>query len=220
MNSPDTLEMSAEGNLSAGIYADLRMKLIVGDLQPAEPLSIRTLAEDYNVSAMPVREALRQLASEDALVGAAKKAYRVPDLSPQQAANLFFVRSVLEGAAAELAAQNMRKGDFKVLAKWTEEMEQAWAKRDASTFLRANFSFHNFIYKRSGNAAMQSIIDHLYARTGPWLAHGIVNLVKPDHWLGEHAGIIEALRNRDGAKARQLMEADAKWGSDLYQKMG
>ena len=220
MNSIDTQDMGAEGNLSAGIYADLRMKLIVGDLRPAEALSIRTLAEEYSVSAMPVREALRQLASEDALVGAAKKAYRVPDLSARQAANLFFVRSVLEGAAAELAAQNMRKGDFKALSKWTEEMEQAWANRDASPFLRANYSFHKFIYVRAENAAMQAIIDRLYAQTGPWLAHGIVNLVNPDHWLGEHSGIIDALRNRDGAKARRLMEADAKWGSELYKQLG
>ncbi|MFK7754356.1 MAG: GntR family transcriptional regulator [Sedimentitalea sp.] len=219
MTSLDTVEMGTEGNLSAAIYSDLRMKLIVGDLKPVEALSIRTLADNYGVSAMPVREALRQLASEDALVGAAKKAYRVPDLGPQQAANLFFVRSVLEGAAAELAAQKMRKGDFKVLNNWAQKMEQAWAKRDASTLLRANFSFHNFIYMRADNAALQAIIDGLYARTGPWLAHGLINLVKPDHWLGEHADIIEALRSRDGPKARQLVEQDAKWGSDLYQQL-
>ena len=72
---------------------------------------------------------------------------------------------------------------------------------------------------RAGNAAMQAIIDGLYVRTGPWLAHGIVNLVKPDHWLGEHTRIIDALQNRDGQKARELMEKDAKWGSDLYQRL-
>lgn len=220
MNSIDTQDINAERNLSAGIYADLRLKLIVGDLHPDEALSIRTLAEDYKVSAMPVREALRQLASEDALVGAAKKAYRVPDLSPVQAANLFFVRSVLEGAAAEIAAQNMRESDFSALYKWTDKMEQAWAKRDASTFLRSNYAFHSLIYARAENAAMQAIIDSLYVRTGPWLAHGIVNLVKPDHWLGEHTGIIEALQNKDGIKARQLVEDDSKWGSELYKRLG
>lgn len=220
MNSLDRQDMTAEGNLSAGIYSNLRMKLIVGDLRPAEAVSIRTLAEEYGVSAMPVREALRQLASEDALVGAAKKAYRVPDLSASQAANLFFVRSVLEGAAAEIAAQHMRKGDFKALHKWTVQMEQSWTQRDSSMFLQANYAFHSLIYERAQNSAMQAIIDSLYVRTGPWLAHGIVNLVKPDHWLGEHPGIIEALQNRDGVMARKLVEADAQWGRDLYQRLG
>lgn len=220
MEKPVSPEKSAPENLSASIYSDLRMKLIIGDLQPAESLSIRTLAEEYNVSAMPVREALRQLASENALIGAAKKAYRVPDLSAEEAANLFFVRSVLESAAAELATGNIRESDFKVLERMTRDMEKAWDKQDASAFLRANFHFHSCVYARAKNPALQSMIDSLYTRTGPWLAHGIVNLVNPDHWLGEHLEIIEALRENNAPEARRLMETDANWGVDLYRRLG
>lgn len=220
MDKAVTPENSAPENLSARIYSDLRLKLIVGELRPAESLSIRTLAEEYDVSAMPVREALRQLASEDALIGAAKKAYRVPDLTPDEAANLFFVRSVLEGAAAEVATENMRESDIKMLEKLARDMEKAWEKRDPSMFLLANFRFHSRIYGVTGNTALQSMIEAMYVRTGPWLAHGIVNLVNPDHWLGEHPDIIEALRKKDAAEARRLMETDAQWGVDLYRRLG
>lgn len=209
-----------DANLSERIYSDLRMKLIVGDLRPAESLSIRKLAEEYDVSAMPVREALRQLASENALVGAAKKAYRVPDLTPGEAANLFFLRAVLEGAAAEIAAENAREVDFRALKRLTKDMEKTWAKRDCSAFLMANFRFHSHVYSLTGNDALQSMIDALYVRTGPWLAHGIVNLVDPDNWMGEHTDIIDALRARDAVKARRLMEEDAQWGMQLYRKLG
>lgn len=212
-------EKSAPGNLSARIYSDLRMRLVVGELRPAESLSIRTLAEEYGVSAMPVREALRQLASEDALIGAAKKAYRVPDLTPDEAANLFFVRSILEGAGAEIAARNARDVDFKALERLASDMERAWEKRDPGKFLLANFRFHRRIYGLAGNAALQSTIDALYARTGPWLAHGIVELVNPDKWLGEHPEIIDALRDRDAARAKLLMEEDAQWGVELYRRL-
>ena len=95
MASENTQFLSSKLNLSANVYADLRLKLIVGDLKPGETLSIRTLADEYDHSAMPVREALRQLSSEGALVGEAKKAYRVPDLSPNEAAKLFYVRAAL-----------------------------------------------------------------------------------------------------------------------------
>jgi DNA-binding GntR family transcriptional regulator len=67
--------------LGLKIYLELKKKLIVGELMPGEGLSIRKVAEEYKVSAMPVREALRQLAIEQALISAAKKAYRVPDLT-------------------------------------------------------------------------------------------------------------------------------------------
>lgn len=196
------------------------MKLIVGDLVPAQTLSIRTLAEEYSISAMPVREALRQLASEDALIGAKKKAYRVPDLTSEEAANLFFVRAVLEGAAAEIAAERAQKSDIIILEKLAVEMEIAWRNRNSSTFLGANFGFHSHIHALTGNDALQSMIESLYVRTGPWLAHGIVNLVNPDHWMGEHTDIIEALRKRDGATARSLIEQDAEWGVHLYRELG
>lgn len=213
-------QSTAPVNLSEGIYADLRRKLIVGDLKPAEHLSIRTLADDYGVSAMPVREALRQLASEDALIGAAKKAYRVPDLTSEQAADLFFVRAVLEGAAAEIAADRVRAADLEALGRLNKLSVTAWQARNVGDFLAANYKFHRRVYSLTGNAAMQSMIDALYVRTGPWLAYGIVNLTSPDNWMGAHDDIIEALRQGDKARTRRLMEEDARWGVGVFRELG
>ena len=213
-------EKSTPENLSAGIYSDLRMKLIIGDLRPAETVSIRTLAEEYKVSAMPVREALRQLASEKALIGAAKKAYRVPDLTPEEAADLFYVRAVLEGAAAEVAAEYVSEADLKELEHLTRESEKIWKERDVRKLLLVNFQFHSKIYGLTGNSALHSMIDGLYVLTGPWLAHGIADFGNPSTWLDEHADIILALRKRDGARARRLMEADAQWAVHLYRDLG
>ncbi len=220
MNQILASDIAVPGNLSTRIYADLQRKLIVGDLRPAENLSIRTLAEEYQVSAMPVREALRQLASEDALIGAAKKAYRVPDLTSEQAADLFFVRAVLEGAAAEIAAERVTDADIKILAKHNADLESAWEKRHASDFLFANYQFHRHVYSLTGNSALQSMIDALYVRTGPWLAFGITNLVRPDKWMGEHDNIITALKQRDKAGTRRLMEEDARWGVEVFRELG
>ncbi len=108
MAAENTQFTSSTLNLSSKVYADLRLKLILGNLKPGQTLSIRTLAEAYDHGSMPVREALRQLSSEGALVGEAKKAYRVPDLSANEATKLFYVRAALEGASAEIAAKTVR----------------------------------------------------------------------------------------------------------------
>lgn len=209
---------SSTENMSSQVYADLRMKLIVGDLMPAETLSIRTLAVEYNISAMPVREALRQLASEDALIGAAKKAYRVPDLLPSDAANLFYVRAVLEGAAAEIAARTVEKQNIEYLRVLSGTMDVAWSNKDVGEFLRVNFLFHSYIYSLAQNSALARMIENLYIRSGPWLAHGIKNLSSSRIWESDHDAIIDALANRDGVTARKLMEDDAGWGNKLYQE--
>lgn len=205
-------------NLSASVYSDLRTQLIIGALMPAETVSIRKLADEYGVSAMPVREALRQLASEGALISAARKAYRVPDLSDNAAADLFHVRAVLEGAAAEIAAKSIGPKDLNFLDKVILQMRNCWADHDACGFLLANYKFHSTIYLACGNGAMATNIDRLYLQTGPWLAHGIVNLVNPENWLDEHHLIIDALRAGDAKKTRGLMEDDAFWGVRLYRQ--
>ena len=107
-----------------------------------------------------------------------------PNLTSEQAADLFFVRAVLEGAAAEVAAERVTDADIRVLHQHNKTLEEAWSKRDASEFLFANYQFHRYVYSLTGNAAIQSMIDALYVRTGPWLAFGITNLVKPDKWMG------------------------------------
>lgn len=203
--------------LNASVYADLRVKLITGQLKPSETVSVRKLAELYGVSTMPVREALRQLASEGALKSAARKAYRVPDLTAKEASDLFFVRGVLEGAAAEIAAQRITERTLSEMEIAVGKTFACLEKRDALGVLLANYEFHSAIYQCIDNSALALSIDRLYVQTGPWLAHGIVNLVDADNWLGEHGLIIEALRRGESKTARRLIEEDAFWGVDLYR---
>ena len=205
-------------NLSVKVYSDLRLKLIIGDLAPGETLSIRTLAEEYDHSSMPVREALRQLSSEGALVGEAKKAYRVPDLSPNEAAKLFYVRATLEGASAEIAAKTVKNSDIKHLRLLSSKMDRAWKTNDAGKFLENNFLFHSYIYAMAKNSVLEKMAENLYVRTGPWLAHGIKNLSGSTAWEKSHDGIIDALAKRNSSLARQLIEEDSSWGKQLYQE--
>jgi DNA-binding GntR family transcriptional regulator len=132
---------------------------------------------------------------------------------------LFFVRSILEGAAAEIATVNARSEDFEMLEQLDRDMDENWKKKDAKSFLRGNYQFHNHINSLAGNSALQSMIDGLYLRTGPWLAHGITTLVDLDAWQAEHRAIIQALRERNAKEVRQLVEEDAQWGVSIYRPL-
>lgn len=131
MNANAETSLADPESLNASVYADLRVKLITGVLKPAEAVSIRKLAKSYGVSTMPVREALRQLASEGALNSAARKTFRVPDLTTKEASNLFFVRGVLEGAAAEIASQRVTTKTLSLLEKFVEKTHRFLEARDA-----------------------------------------------------------------------------------------
>lgn len=217
MNKATALLPDPTKSFSVRVYEDIRTRMIVGKLLPGDTISIRTLAAEHGMSAMPVREALKQLAMEKALSGAAKRAYRIPDMTPREASNLFEIRAVLEGGAAESATPNMTAKDFVELKKLSAAMEAAWPVGDATRFLEANFGFHSLIYSRAGNQDLCDLIANLLVRTGPWLAGGILSLTRESDWLGEHDMIIAALESGDSARARALIEEDARWGMTFFR---
>ena len=113
--------VSDGGPLNAQIYQRLRWALIVGDYEPGDRMSIRSIATELESGLMPVREALKRLASERALSSATKRSFRVTELQPGQASELFFVRARLEGVATELATPMMTEGQVDRL----DELAQA-----------------------------------------------------------------------------------------------
>lgn len=203
--------------LSREVYEDVRSRMIVGRLLPGCSISIRTLAAEHGMSTMPVREALKQLATEKALNGALKRAYRVPDLTDLQASNLFQIRALLEGGAAEAATGRLTSQEFTALRMQASHMETAWSEGDAETLLDANFQFHSLIYHRSGNEDLCDLIENLFVRSGPWLAKGILSLKDRSDWRADHDAIINALENVDATRARSLIEQDARWGMAYFR---
>jgi DNA-binding FadR family transcriptional regulator len=95
-------------------------------------------------------------------------------------------------------------------------MNKYWQAKDAKNFLFTNYQFHSHITSLSGNSALQAMIDGIYLRTGPWLAHGITELVDLDAWKADHSGIVNALQARDAKTVRRLVEEDAYWGVSIY----
>lgn len=208
---------SESNNLSQSIYQALRSRLIVGDLSPNDSLSIRTLAEEFGVSTMPVREALKRLEVEKALTGSAKRAYRVPDISLHEAADIIFVRATLEGAGAALATDYLKAPDIERLRHYSNAMDDAWAQLDAHGFLLNNFHFHSLIYRSTHNVDLSEIAEALYARSGPWLGKAIREFAKAEDWANDHHDIVDAIEAGDKAHVRKLIEADVTWGITYFK---
>lgn len=208
---------SAGASLGERIYRALHWSLIVGDLEPGTPLSTRRLAARHGVSQMPVREALKRLTAESAIEGADRRAHRVPEMEPARAAELFEVRAILEGAAAFDASTRLTDPQILRLARLSRAMDNAMIRDDARRYLAANFIFHSIINAGADNREMLAIVQTLYARTGPWLARAIKSIAPRHQWKNQHGAIIDAIRTRNSAKARDLVEADIRWNVEVYR---
>jgi len=205
--------------LNEQVYQRLKWALMVGDYLPGNKLSIRTVAAEMNISMMPVREALKRLVSERALKSSANRSFQIERLAPKRVSDLFFLRACLEGIATELAtpmltgAQIDRLDELAVLS--SEDVDEG----NMDHYLVHNYNFHFTIYTAADNPELVSIIEGLWAQTGPYLRAGYDHRLSTLDWHEMHGPIAKAIRARDAAGARALMERDISWGTEVYNEL-
>jgi len=209
----------ADPSMSERVYRQLKWALIAGEHGPDARLSIRKMAEEFGTSAMPVREALKRLASERALVSKANRSFRVPKFGPRRVAELFFLRANLEGLATELAVPRLTAAQVGKLERLAQQTEDAIDAGDRTAYLTGNYRFHFTIYNSAGNGELVSMIEGLWAQSGPYLADVVGGLETTDEWRMLHAWIAEAVGAGDARRARELIERDIGWGTRVYRRL-
>lgn len=198
--------------LQSQAYNRLREALMTGLIIPGQNLTLRATAEAMGTSPMPVRDAVRRLEIEHALVARSNRTLSVPEMTYASLIELREVRMVLEGLAAEKAAMFIAAEELAEVERCYQEMATAASAGDPGTYLRANWAFHSAIYRASRSQLLVSLIEPTWMRIGPY-----VRLMLPDRQslidsLGNHQRAIDALRMRDAAGARQAISQDI-WDS-------
>lgn len=191
----------------ARVHAALKEALIDGDFLPGQRLVVRQLAARHRTSAMPVREALRQLVSDGALFDHPNRGVIVPEADAATIGDLTRVRCAIEGSAAEWAAATIDTEELAALADIDARMQRCTARGEVADYLALNREFHFTIYRAARSDVLIPVIERLWLRAGPWL-----NIMRGEATLGlgldHHAEIMEALGQGAGVKARRALVAD------------
>jgi len=208
------VQLNSDGSLSDSIYSELKMRLVFGHYAPGDRLSMRKLAAEFGTSPMPVREALKRLASERVIESAAAKAFNIPKLSDKRAADLFDLRALLEGAAIDAACNHVTPELLDELDALCARMDAHLKLRDVKAYLVDNHRFHFLLYQLVGNEEMTSMIEQLWMQTGPPLSVGVRD---DDAWNAEHKRLVHALREGETDGLGNIMRADISWGARFYR---
>ena len=206
-------------SLSEQIYQKLKWALITGRYLPGDSLPIRSLAGEFRTSMMPVREALKRLVSERALSSSSTRSFKVAELSPAKMSQLFFLRSILEGAAAKIATHALTSVQIDQLHENALAIEKYALHQDFNSYLAGNYSFHFTIYNATGNFEMTMIIENIWAQISPSLFVGLRDHCDRKDWLTDHEQIVESLRTRNETRTQELIEMDINWGTALYRNL-
>lgn len=202
------------GTAQSQIYAALRDDLMSGRFLPGERLVARDLAERFDTSAMPVREALHRLVSEDALTDLPNRGVVVPQATLDAVTDVVRIRCLVEGTATEWGAAVLTGADLAGLHRLNAEMEAGIDQGLTESYLTLNRRFHFAIYRAARSPALMQVIERLWMRAGPWL-----NVMREEETIrfgfDHHRAILAALRAGDGEGARRAVVLDIADASEV-----
>lgn len=185
------------------IVADtLREMIMRGELQPGEGLPMRALAERFGVSVIPVRDALRLLASEGLVELQPHRGARVVRISELDMEQIFLARLPLEQLAATKALDAITPIDLRALARLEAQMERT---RDTRGWLELNRQFHIDMYRRSGYPRIVRIIEGLWDLVEPYLLLFMRNRDAVANAEHEHREMLVAIEAGDAIRLRALV---------------
>lgn len=116
------------------------------------------LAKKLGVSRIPLREAMKRLASQGVLEPRPRGGMNVKEFSPSQIEEIIQVRAALEPIAMRCAAKKLQKPQHRItLNAIIEEMKWAVEKRDRVAVAEADIAFHRFLIEQSGNHLIAQI---------------------------------------------------------------
>lgn len=146
------------------VYLELRERIHLGTYGPGHRIVIDALAAEMGVSALPVREAVRRLEAEGAVIFRPNAGAQVAPVDPDAYHQDLTVLAVLEGYITVLAAENLTDADIDRLISITDEMQEAMEHLDSLSFSDHNLQFHNVIYERCPNSDLVTAVREIVRR--------------------------------------------------------
>ncbi len=149
-------------SLAAAVAENLREQILNGELPEGEQLRQDAIAEQFQVSRIPVREAFLRLEAEGLITMAANRGAVVSALSPEQIEELFETRAVLECYVLRQAIPNLTKEHFQEAETILKEYERAVEEEfDVASWGELNWRFHSTLYAAANRPTMMSLLKLL-----------------------------------------------------------
>jgi len=181
----------------------LRDEIIHGDLVPGQHIRLDETAVRFDVSTMPVREALRDLEAEGLVSIFPHRGAVVTQLSADDLQDIYQIRGTLEQLGTHLSVPHMTGATHAEMTSLIEEMDSHLD--EVVTLVRLNHRFHTVLYSPSGRRHLCDLIVKLRYRTQHYLRAYIAQLGRMPQAQVQHRAILEACKSGDAELAGSLM---------------
>ena len=203
-------------SLGEQVASAIRREIILGRLKEGTVLPQEKLCETYDVSRIPVRDALLTLANEGFVTPNRRNQMTVTRFHPEDLLDSFRTNSYISALAADRAARSASPSDLEDLDHLIVEGEKLHPARDRIQMAQLSWDFHRKINRMARSTRLLAMLK---AAGLPLLQDFMKDL--PEWWDSthdEHRQIAEALRRADSDSARTLTAAHFDHGRDTLAK--
>lgn len=217
---------NGSGTLAEQAYRVLKQAILRGEFAEGAFLSEADVLARFRVGRTPFREACNRLHNEKLLEAVPRRGYLVPEVSFRTVRDLIEARLILEGIAAELAAQRAEPADIAMFEQlYRKVLAHTRNGANLDEIVQANTEFHLHLARMAHNRELETMLRgvlerstrlfYLTVRSSTTLAADAKELLGP---------IVESVRSKDAVAAHKAVVRDITrgqmnvFGRDLWEK--
>jgi DNA-binding GntR family transcriptional regulator len=209
MKQPARYEFKTKAH---AVFDDLRQRIAAGALVPGERLLLKSIAQEFGCSEIPVREAFRSLAAGGFVELVPHGGAHVSAPNVNEIAELTEIRALLEPEATCLAAEKLDEAALVELETVLVEMSAVASSEYAPEYGALNRRFHDIILSRCPNRKLAGMINDLWDRA----ERGRLVYLKGSNFLADshaqHTEMVQLIRARDFGALRDLSIRHSQFG--------
>lgn len=198
-------EGAARRTSLATVAEQIETLVLSGELLPGAKLDEKGLAQRFQVSRTPVREALRQLASTGLIELRPNRGAFVAEVTPERLEEMFVAMAEMEATCARLAAMSMTPLERRGLQRLHERMGGMAASAQVDEFRAANETFHALIYQGAHNSLLEDATTALRRRVAAYRRAQFRTAGRLSSSQAEHDAVVKAIISGEPARAHAAM---------------
>jgi len=186
------------------IYKQIKMDILNLKIKDGDFLTLAELADKYNVSKTPVRDALGALEIQGYLKSLPRKGYLVKPVTQKRIRESFQMRCIFEKAAVNLAVKIASDSELEEILNLAMEFPEELQSNETSGFNKLNGMFHMLIVRVTHNSLLIEMFEGIMENLSRILRIDC-KYVQFTNEKVDHINIAKALVERDGKKAEELV---------------
>ena len=179
-------------------YLQIKEKIITVEMPPGSVIQEVKLMEELGLGRTPIREALKQLQSENLVVVAPSRGMFVADVAITDLQQVYEIRVELESLCARLAAERINSEQLTEFKHLVAEYKRSPSdKCDKRLFLSLDRRFHQLVAEAAGNKFLRNEVEKFYNLSLRIWYLALNRIQSSDIDVTAHIEILDAIKARD-----------------------